>query len=245
MGITPIIQPTLKELFKKEIVHLILSGELSEGDRLPAERELAQKMKLSKTIIHDGLKDLERLGFVYVDRNQGTYVGNYMQDGTLETLTYIIKESDEAMDELTVSSFLEMRMLTQWIALTNFTEESTEKDIEALRNIIDDVKRIEREKRFHSYDEIAERIFEFYQYIFSHCGNNVMPLLMNTFKAAAIILWKNSLRADGIQASCTHMENMLVFIQKKDVMGAYRYTYNNFKDLLVHPECWQLVKDPS
>ena len=34
---TPIIQPTLKELFETKIVHMILSGELVVGDRLPRE----------------------------------------------------------------------------------------------------------------------------------------------------------------------------------------------------------------
>lgn len=243
MAKTPIIQPTLKELFETKIVHMILSGELSVGDRLPSERELAQIMELSKTVIHEGLKNLERLGFVYVDRNQGTYVGNYMQNGTLETLNYIIRESGEGMDSLTVSSFLELRMIAQLIALTDFVEEYTEEDIEALKGIIEDVKEIASEKNFRFYDRIADRIFDFYQYIFSHCGNNVLPLLMNTFRAAALILWKDSLRADGVAASVKHMENMVGFIQKKDMAAAYLYTYHNFEKFLTHPKCWKHPKD--
>lgn len=243
MAKTPIIQPTLKELFETKIVHMILSGELSVGDRLPSERELAQTMELSKTVIHEGLKNLERLGFVYVDRNQGTYVGNYMQNGTLETLNYIIRESGEGMDSLTVSSFLELRMITQLIALTDFVEEYTEEDIEALKGIIEDVKEIAGEKSFRFYDRIADRIFDFYQYIFSHCGNNVLPLLMNTFRAAALILWKNSLRAEGVAASVKHMENMVGFIQKKDIAAAYQYTYHNFETFLTHSKCWKHTKD--
>jgi DNA-binding FadR family transcriptional regulator len=53
--------PTIKELFIDKIVSMILSGKLSVGDRLPTERELAEEMKVSKTIVHAGLKDLERM----------------------------------------------------------------------------------------------------------------------------------------------------------------------------------------
>ena len=51
-----IVAPTIKELFVEKIQGLILSGRLAVGDRLPSERELAEEMKVSKTIVHLGLK---------------------------------------------------------------------------------------------------------------------------------------------------------------------------------------------
>jgi len=77
-----IVAPTIRNLFVEKIVAMILTGKLSVGDRLPSERELAQQMKVSKTVIHDGLKDLERMGFVSVSGRQGTFVANYAEKGT-------------------------------------------------------------------------------------------------------------------------------------------------------------------
>ena len=47
--------PTLKELFVQELEALILSGELAIGQKLPSERDLAQKMQISRSVVNDGL----------------------------------------------------------------------------------------------------------------------------------------------------------------------------------------------
>ena len=52
-----IVAPTIKELFIERIEGMIFSGALKPGDRLPSERDLAEQMKISKTIVHLGLED--------------------------------------------------------------------------------------------------------------------------------------------------------------------------------------------
>ena len=44
---------SIKELFISQLEEMILSGELKPGDRLPSERELADEMNISKTIVHE------------------------------------------------------------------------------------------------------------------------------------------------------------------------------------------------
>ena len=61
MDFGQIVAPTIKELFIERIEGMILSGVLKPGDRLPSERELAEQMKISKTIVHIGLEDLARM----------------------------------------------------------------------------------------------------------------------------------------------------------------------------------------
>ena len=63
MAFREIVAPTVKELFIQQLEGMILSGELRPGDRLPTERELADEMKISKTVVHEGLRELHRLGF--------------------------------------------------------------------------------------------------------------------------------------------------------------------------------------
>ena len=58
---------SIKELFISQIEEMILSGELKPGDKLPTERELADEMNISKTIVHDGIRDLARIGFLQED----------------------------------------------------------------------------------------------------------------------------------------------------------------------------------
>lgn len=66
-----IVAPTIKELFIERIEGMIFSGALKPGDRLPSERDLAEQMKISKTIVHLGLEDLARMGFIEVTPRHG------------------------------------------------------------------------------------------------------------------------------------------------------------------------------
>ena len=64
MGFQQIQAPTLRELFVDQVIGMIFSGELRVGDRLPSERELSEQMHISRSMVHTGLEDLERMGFV-------------------------------------------------------------------------------------------------------------------------------------------------------------------------------------
>ena len=66
-------RPTIKEVFINKMESMILSGELPVGEKLPSERAMAEEMNISKTAVHDGLKDLERFGFVKSVPKQDVY----------------------------------------------------------------------------------------------------------------------------------------------------------------------------
>lgn len=61
MNFKKIDAPSIKELFLTQIEEMILPGELKPNDKLPPERELADTMGVSKTIVHEGIKELEAL----------------------------------------------------------------------------------------------------------------------------------------------------------------------------------------
>ena len=90
MDFGQIVAPTIKELFIERIEGMILSGVLKPGDRLPSERELAEQMKISKTIVHIGLEDLARMGFLEVTPRRGTVVADYRKHPTPQSLSALV-----------------------------------------------------------------------------------------------------------------------------------------------------------
>jgi DNA-binding FadR family transcriptional regulator len=64
----------------------IFNGTLKPGDRLPAERELAQSHRANRNAVREALKRLEQIGLLKTRHGSGTTVQNYLETGSLETL---------------------------------------------------------------------------------------------------------------------------------------------------------------
>ena len=109
MDFRPIVAPSIRELFIQQLEGAILSGQLKPGDRLPTERELADTMHISKTVVHEGLRELHRLGFLDIASRRGVTVADYAQTGSLETLTAIMDYHGGLPDEKTARSILRLR----------------------------------------------------------------------------------------------------------------------------------------
>ena len=60
----------------RQIEFLLLDGVLSSGDRLPAERELADQLSISRPVLRDALKELESRGLIESRHGGGTFVAD-------------------------------------------------------------------------------------------------------------------------------------------------------------------------
>lgn len=108
MGFQQIQAPTLRELFVDQVIGMIFSGELRVGDRLPSERELSEQMHISRSMVHTGLEDLERMGFVRMEPRRGNYIEDYARHGNFETLMALGKYGGQ-FDHAIESSLVEAR----------------------------------------------------------------------------------------------------------------------------------------
>lgn len=52
----------LSNVVIRKVQEMILSGELQEGDKLPPEREMTQRLGIGRPALREGLKSLEMLG---------------------------------------------------------------------------------------------------------------------------------------------------------------------------------------
>ena len=130
MDFGQIVAPTIKELFIERIEGMIFSGTLKPGDRLPSERDLAEQMKISKTIVHLGLEDLARMGFIEVTPRRGTVVADFAETGNLETLNAILRYNGGKLDRQMVVSIVELRSAIEGGSLIRLGRQHSEKDMD-------------------------------------------------------------------------------------------------------------------
>lgn len=64
----------LYEQIKDKVKELIISGVLSENDKIPSVRELAAKLAINPNTIQKAYKDLENEGYIYSQKAKGNFV---------------------------------------------------------------------------------------------------------------------------------------------------------------------------
>lgn len=124
--LTPLKKTKLHEQVIKQLMDLILSGELKAGDHLPTERELAAQLGVSRTAIREALAQMERGGYLQTRADGGATV----REVTFETiLPYVsgVLGADRRLlaDLLGVRKLLEAEMASD--AAKNITPEKAER----------------------------------------------------------------------------------------------------------------------
>ncbi len=62
------------EQLRERITELIISGEMKEGEKLPAVREIAKQLTINPNTVQKTYAELERLGLIYSVPAKGSYV---------------------------------------------------------------------------------------------------------------------------------------------------------------------------
>jgi GntR family transcriptional repressor for pyruvate dehydrogenase complex len=164
----------------EKIAHLleksILKGEFSSGTRFPPERELAERYEVSRSTIREAVGKLAQLGLVETLPQSGTYVTNYLVDGSLDLLLHLMKSS-ETVDSDVVLSLMEFRRMAEIFAVEKAVHNASDTDVEALAGIVD------RESAPSAGpQQMADCDYAFHYDIIRLSRNLVLQLVFNSFK---------------------------------------------------------------
>ena len=82
------------------LLDLIQQRHLEPGDRLPAERELAATMGVSRSSLREALRALTVLGVTEMRHGTGTYISSLEPELLVRHLSFVLSLSDQASDQL-------------------------------------------------------------------------------------------------------------------------------------------------
>jgi len=137
----------------RQLKLLISSGQLKPGDRLPAERVLAEKFGVGRSYIREAILRLEFYGLLKTSPQSGTYVASGYSIKVLDSiLNDIIKFNKDDFGAL-----IEARYFIELNSVKLAAERRTEEDIKALQTALEDysakinkgLKAVEEDMLFH------------------------------------------------------------------------------------------------
>ena len=118
-----------------ELEERILSGELAPGAAVPAEGELADTLRVSRTVVRDALRTLSARGLVVVQRGRGTIVTEPGDGALSEALVRLLLRAD-----LTFEDVLEARHVLEAVLAPLAAERSEAADLDAMGGVLESYK---------------------------------------------------------------------------------------------------------
>jgi GntR family transcriptional regulator, transcriptional repressor for pyruvate dehydrogenase complex len=131
----------LYEQIVQQIEESVLNGSLKPGDQLPAERELAQRLGVSRTAVREAVKALREKGLVEAYSGRGTFI----TDGT----THAARQSFDLMVKIgqreTSAHLAELRLILEPGIAALAAERAEEEHLTAMREAVAVMDRSEKD----------------------------------------------------------------------------------------------------
>ena len=105
----PVTRRSLPDAVFERICGTIFEGKLAPGDRLPAERELAQQLGVNRNALREALKRLEQLRLVSIHPGGSTRVRDFRSSAGLDLLAALLFSGSGALRIEAARSLVELR----------------------------------------------------------------------------------------------------------------------------------------
>ncbi|MEE0742283.1 MAG: FadR/GntR family transcriptional regulator [Emergencia sp.] len=214
MEFQKITSPSLRELFVQQLEHMILSGNLSVGEKLPPERQLAETMQVSRGVVNGGIAELEKKGFLEVLPRSGTYVCDYREKGTLDALISIMNYNGGKLRREEIKSILEVRIALDTLAADLCIDRAGETEIQRMHDHVESIRNAA------SISAAVEGAYAFQNDLAMYSGNTLIPLIFHSFKAPVFTLWERFCILHGIEALYLNNFGLWSRIKARDKEGA-------------------------
>lgn len=132
MAFKPIKTKRLYEEIVEQIRALMAEGELKPGDRLLSERDLAERLQVSRPSVREAIRSLQLMGFVEIRRGGGTFVRDTNADGIIQPLAMFL-----ALERSSLLEMFEVRRTFETAAARMAAERASAEELGRMAAALD------------------------------------------------------------------------------------------------------------
>lgn len=209
---TPIHSGRLYEQIVAQIEERIINGELSPGDKLPAERELAEQFRVSRTAIREAMKALAQSGLVVIQPGRGTFV----TDSTSMVVRHSIDTFVRVGTETGIKDLLEVREILEPEIAALAAVRASREDIQSMEEAV-----IAMDQAIDDPSTFVEADLDFHLALAQGSNNALIPVLIDTLVDLLREHRKRAAKvAGGIERSQPYHKDILEAIKNNDPNAA-------------------------
>ena len=172
MPFRPVQPEKLSSAVIRQIEQLILRGILRPGERLPPERELAERMNVSRPSLRDAISTLQNSGLLTARPGAGIFVADVLGSDFAPALTELFARHDEA-----VFDYLSFRRDLEGLAAERAARLASDTDLAVVNTVFE--KMLAAHPKRNS-DEEARLAAQFHMAITEASHNVVMLHMMRS-----------------------------------------------------------------
>lgn len=166
---------TLPEEIAGRLLQLIQSERLRPGDKLPAERELAATMHVSRPVLREALRALSIMKVIEIRQGAGTYVTALEPQQLVSHLDFIFSK-----DTVALAQVLETRRVVEVGNVRLAAQRITADQLRRLGTILADLRAsVGEAERFSTHD------IEFHDVVCEAAGNFLLGQFMSIINTLA------------------------------------------------------------
>lgn len=159
----------------KSIMEMVQQRHLQPGDRLPSERDLAERLGIGRNAVREGIAALTTLRVLESRPNSGIYLRRVSTDSSFETLV-VLAEQGCTPTAGEIGDSTEVRLALESLAVRLACERRTEDDLASMAGTLQRTERLLREG-----GNIAELDTEFHLALVTATHNSVLVRVLNSF----------------------------------------------------------------
>lgn len=220
--LTPMVRTTLTAGICSKMVGELIRGSWAEGEKIPAERELSQKLGVGRASLREALKALEIMGMIETRLGDGTYVCKRSEFFSRPLLWAIASSSATDAREL-----IEARTVIEVELAGLAAEHATADD---LKEIGQHLQRMIKSKK--SPKEFVQADISFHLAIGRAAANGI---LMNALQLVRNLMHQWIMKAvdsKGVaDKACAQHRRVLAAITEKDRAAARKEMRRHLRDM--------------
>jgi DNA-binding FadR family transcriptional regulator len=157
-----------------EIQSVIVNGQLEPGAKLPPERELAEELGVSRTVIREAVRILVAKGLLETKPGVGTIVRQVTRDQIVEPLSLLLQTQEGG---ISIEHLHQVRRMLEVEIAGLAALQASEEDIADLKQVLVDMESVETGPK-----EFAARDSDFHQGLAKTTYNPLLIILLDSIR---------------------------------------------------------------
>lgn len=212
----------LADLVTDQLKQSLFNGEYEEGERLPSEHELMEIFGVSRVVVREAIRNLEKAGLLQIKR--GPAGGAFVCPMNHDAISSLVRDSLR-LNGTSVAEIMEVRLQMEPVVAGLAARRRTLDDIKILE------KHIENMPKVNSGDKYAAWNVDFHRLVAKASHNSMYELLMNILMDITQDLILKIRPSRRIVHDTTSHPAILEKIKQGDMEGAEQIFRKHLEDI--------------